>query len=138
MLSHTHLAQSTLSLWFQNKIYVSLKSFGVLLFMFRKPFRYLFWNQIPPPPPSPLECFYACLGSLLDTYVLSHTHVAHSKLLLCVQNQNFAPLKSSRALLRIFRKSFLGNYYLSHTHLAHSIHLKLFGVFLSNLHGLYL
>ena len=124
---------------FQNRITTSLKSCGMLLHMFKKPFRYIciishtshaylahiayisrtylahishiscthlahishisnfyymFQNRISTSLKflSFLECFYTCLESLLRTYVLCRTHLAHSKFLLCIPRSNFYPL----------------------------------------------
>ena len=92
-ISHTSCTFQIFTMGFEIKI-MPLTSFEVLFCMFEKPFRYSciishmsrtfqtftvcskieFKFLL-----SPLECFYACLGSLLSANVLSHTHLAHSK-----------------------------------------------------------
>ena len=99
ILSCTHLAHisyiSNFYCAFRNQISTSLKTYKVLLRMFRKPFKYIYiilhtsctylahsklllCSKIEfLPLLSPLGCFYECFGSQLSTYVLSHTHLAY-------------------------------------------------------------
>ena len=90
--SHLNLAHISLipnfHYAFRNQIFIPFKSFGVFLCIFSKPFRYLCFISHTSHTfqtftmhfeikilslLSALECFYACLVSLLGTYILSHT-----------------------------------------------------------------
>ena len=79
---------------------------------------------------SPLECFYACLVSLLCTYILSRTHltrISHiSNFYYGFQNQNFTPLKSFRVFYACLVSLVLMHLcFISHTSRTHLAHFKL-------------
>ena len=109
--SRTHLAYilHILNFYyiFQNQISTSLKFFGVS--------KINFLHLL-----SSLDCFYACLGSLLGIYVLSRTHLVHSKILLC------SKIKFFEVLLHMFNLgSLLCTYVLSRTFQTFTMHSKI-------------